>query len=325
VSLTERVRRGETGAIARALSLVERGGPEAIEFARTVAEGAPPAAITGVTGPPGVGKSTLVGAIVRRVRDRDERVAVLSVDPSSPFTSGALLGDRIRLVEHFEDDGVFIRSLATRGVTGGLSAAVWPACRILAGAGFPEILVETVGVGQTEIEIIDHADTVVLVLMPGSGDSVQAIKAGVMEIPDVIAVNKADDPRAAEMARELRRLLPRARDDGWRTPVVCTVASDGTGVAELLDAVAAHRVLIADSEAGERRRRRMVERQTLAVAEALIGAELRRRLHDGDDGRTLLGRLMDGELDPGTAGLELVARLTGAVGGLPSSHKGSSL
>ena len=183
------------------------------------------AAIVGFTGPPGVGKSTLIGALTAHARKADRQVAVLSIDPSSPFTKGALLGDRIRLTEHFLDSGVFIRSMASRGSLGGLSEATLQAALLMDASGKDDILLETVGIGQADVNIIDHADTVVLVLMPGAGDSIQALKAGVMEIPDVIVVNKSDHPLTDTMIREIRGVLSLGPQEGWRVPIVRTEAS----------------------------------------------------------------------------------------------------
>ena len=187
------------------------------------------AAVIGFTGPPGVGKSTLLGALTKLERERGRTVAVLSIDPSSPFTKGALLGDRIRLSDHFLDPGVFIRSMANRGALGGLSEATLQAALLMDASGRDVILLETVGVGQAEVDIIDHADTVVLVLMPGSGDSIQALKAGVMEIPDVIVVNKADHPLTDTMIREIKGVLALGPHEGWQVPIVRTEAVRGEG------------------------------------------------------------------------------------------------
>ncbi len=184
----------------------------------------------GFTGPPGVGKSTLLGALTKELRAADRKVGVLSIDPSSPFTRGALLGDRIRLSEHFLDPEVFIRSMASRGALGGLAEASLQAALLMDAAGKDDVLIETVGVGQAEIDIVDHADTVVLALMPGSGDSIQALKAGVMEIPDVIVVNKADHPLTDTMVREIRGVLSLGPQQGWKVPIVKTEASKGIGV-----------------------------------------------------------------------------------------------
>src|SRR6185503_20252280 len=206
-TLAERLLNGDRRALARAITLVENEDPEGYAVVREVYPKTGRAAIFGFTGPPGVGKSTLLGALTKVRRDADRKVAVLSIDPSSPFTRGALLGDRIRLSEHFLDPGVFIRSMANRGALGGLSEAALQAALLMDAAGKDDVFLETVGVGQAEVDIIDHADTVVLVLQPGSGDSIQALKAGVMEIPDVIVVNKADHPLTDTMVREIKGVL----------------------------------------------------------------------------------------------------------------------
>ena len=205
--LAERLLAGDKRALARAISLVENDDPEGWALVREVYPKTGRAAVVGFTGPPGVGKSTLIGRLIEHARARDREVAVLSIDPSSPFTQGALLGDRIRLSDHFLDPGVFIRSMASRGSLGGLSEATLQAALLMDASGKDDVLLETVGVGQAEVDIIDHADTIVLVLMPGSGDSIQALKAGVMEIPDVIVVNKSDHPLTDTMVREIRGVL----------------------------------------------------------------------------------------------------------------------
>src|SRR3989440_3702210 len=246
-SLVQRLLAGDRRALARAISLVEDDRPEGWELVREVYPQTGKAEVVGFTGPPGVGKSTLIGALTKARRQAHRTVAVLSIDPSSPFTQGALLGDRIRLSEHFLDEGVFIRSMANRGALGGLSEAALQAALLLDAAGREDVFVETVGVGQAEIDIIDHADTIVLVLMPGSGDSIQALKAGVMEIPDVIVINKADHPLTDTMVREIRGVLSLASFDspgagtrgGWRVPIVRTEASQGKGVEELVESLEA--------------------------------------------------------------------------------------
>ena len=227
-ALAQRLLDGDRRALARAITLVEDNTPEGWELVREVYPHTGHAEVVGFTGPPGAGKSTLIGALTKARRQAGRTVGVLSVDPSSPFTHGALLGDRIRLSEHFLDQGVFIRSMANRGALGGLSEAALQAALLLDAAGRQDVYVETVGVGQAEIDIIDHADTIVLVLMPGSGDSIQALKAGVMEIPDVIVVNKADHPLTDTMVREIRGVLSLANLDStteevrasWRVPIV---------------------------------------------------------------------------------------------------------
>src|ERR1700730_13611234 len=246
--LAERLLTGDKRALARAISLVENDEPEGWELVREVYPHTGGAAILGFTGPPGVGKSTLLAALTKLERKREKTVAVLSIDPSSPFTKGALLGDRIRLSEHFLDPGVFIRSMASRGALGGLSEAALQAALLMDASGRDIILLETVGVGQAEVDIIDHADTVVLVLMPGSGDSIQALKAGVMEIPDVIVINKSDNPHTDTMVREIRGVLSLAGPAGahdsaakpWRVPIVKTEATRGEGVDELVERLQEH-------------------------------------------------------------------------------------
>ena len=213
-SLAERLVSGDKRALARAITLIESDDPAGWELVREVYPRTGAARIIGFTGPPGVGKSTLIGALTAELRAAEREVAVLSIDPSSPFTRGALLGDRIRLSDHFLDPGVFIRSMASRGALGGLSEAALQVALVMDAAGKDDVLIETVGVGQAEIDIVDHADTIVLVLMPGSGDSIQALKAGVMEIPDVIVVNKADHPMTDTMVREVRGVLALAHEPG---------------------------------------------------------------------------------------------------------------
>src|SRR5207244_7879245 len=195
----------------------------------------------GVTGPPGVGKSTLISELVRHIRTEQRTVGVISVDPSSPFTQGAMLGDRIRLADHFLDPGVFIRSMATRGSLGGLAEAALQAALLMDASGKDDVLLETVGVGQGEVDVVDHADTIVLALMPGSGDSIQALKAGVMEIPDVIVVNKSEHPLADTMVREVRAVLSLGPQGSWKVPVVRTEAPKDQGIADLLEQIDAHR------------------------------------------------------------------------------------
>src|SRR6184192_1712607 len=243
-TLAAGVREGDRRALARAITLVENGDPLAYELVRAVYPDTGSAYVVGVTGPPGVGKSTLIAAIVRQVRESGRTLGVISVDPSSPFSQGALLGDRIRLSEHFLDPGVFIRSMGTRGHLGGLAEATLQAVLVLDAAGKDVIFVETVGTGQSEVEVIGIADTVLLVLMPGSGDSIQALKAGIMEIPDVIAINKSDHPAAKTMLNEVRSILGLDPDRKWRPPIVLTEAMRGENVPELWEKVEEHRAYL---------------------------------------------------------------------------------
>src|SRR5438445_6061207 len=240
-ALAQRLMSGDRRALARASSLVEDDDPEGWALVREVYPHTGKSTIVGFTGPPGVGKSTLLAALTKLERERDRTVGVLSIDPSSPFTKGALLGDRIRLADHFLDPGVFIRSMANRGALGGLSEAALQTALLMDASGRDVILLETVGVGQAEVDIIDHADTVVLVLMPGSGDSIQALKAGVMEIPDVIVVNKADHPLTDTMVREVKGVLALGPRLDWEVPIVKTEAARRHGVEALAEKVADHR------------------------------------------------------------------------------------
>src|SRR5882757_5791674 len=263
--LAKRLLAGDKRALARAISLVEDDDPAGWDLVREVYPKTGKAAVIGFTGPPGVGKSTLIGRLVRLARDRQRDVAVLSIDPSSPFTQGALLGDRIRLTEHFLDPGVFIRSMASRGSLGGLSEATLQAALLMDASGKDEVYLETVGVGQAEVDIIDHADTVVLALMPGSGDSIQALKAGVMEIPDVIVINKADHPLTDTMVREIRGVLSLAPQKGWRVPIIKTEALRGVGVEELLEKLDEHRAFIEAEGTLSERRKRNLRNEVLAI------------------------------------------------------------
>ena len=227
---------GDRRALARAITLVENGDPLAYEVVGDIYPKTGHAFAVGLTGPPGVGKSSLASASIRLVRDEEQTVGVISVDPSSPFTQGALLGDRIRLTDHFLDPDVFIRSMGTRGHLGGLAETTLQALLVLDASGKDIVFLETVGTGQSEVGVLSIADTVVLALMPGSGDSIQALKAGIMEIPDVIAINKMDHPMAKTMLNEVRQVLALGPNDGWRPPIVLTEAMRGEGVETLWDA-----------------------------------------------------------------------------------------
>ena len=304
--LAERLLAGDKRALARAISLVENDDPEGWALVREVYPRTGRASVVGFTGPPGVGKSTLIGRLVELARGREREVAVLSIDPSSPFTQGALLGDRIRLTDHFLDPGVYIRSMASRGSLGGLSEATLQAALLMDASGKDDVFLETVGVGQAEVDIIDHADTVVLVLMPGSGDSIQALKAGVMEIPDVIAVNKADHPLTDTMVREVRGVLSLGPQAGWRVPIVKTEAGRGAGVEELADKIAAHRDFI-DSEGtlAERRRRNLMN-EVVALAAGRLRRGLEAQVKDDPTVQELLDEVVARRLDPASAAARLL-------------------
>jgi LAO/AO transport system kinase len=307
--LAERLIAGDKRALARAITLIESDDPAGWELVREVYPRTGRARIVGFTGPPGVGKSTIIGALTATLRAADREIGVLSIDPSSPFTRGALLGDRIRLSEHFLDPGVFIRSMASRGALGGLSEHALQAALVMDAAGKDDVLLETVGVGQGEIDIVDHADTIVLALMPGSGDSIQALKAGVMEIPDLILVNKADHPMTDTMVREIRGVLSLAEDTGgWQVPILRTEALKGEGIEELASKIDEHSAHIETEGTLERRRARNLRNEVLGIA----SVRLRRRLTDAvaDDPQVaeLLERVVRRELDPATAAGELLER-----------------
>jgi LAO/AO transport system kinase len=306
--LAERLLAGDRRALARAISLVENDDPEGWALVREVYPKTGRAAVVGFTGPPGVGKSTLIGRLVEHARAGERDVAVLSIDPSSPFTHGALLGDRIRLTDHFLDPGVYIRSMASRGSLGGLSEATLQAALLMDASGKDDVFLETVGVGQAEVDIIDHADTVVLVLMPGSGDSIQALKAGVMEIPDVIAVNKADHPLTDTMVREIRGVLSLGPQEGWRVPIIKTEASRGEGVEELAEKIAEHREFI-DSEGtlAERRRRNLMN-EVVALAAGRLRRKLEAEVRDDPEVQSLLDEVVSRQIDPATAAARLLER-----------------
>ena len=306
--LAERLLQGDKRALARGITLVENDDPAGWELVREVYPHTGKARIVGFTGPPGVGKSTLIGSLVTHARALKREVGVLSIDPSSPFTEGALLGDRIRLAEHFLDEGVYIRSMASRGALGGLSEATLQAVLLMDASGKEDVLVETVGVGQAEIDIIDHADTIVLALMPGSGDSVQALKAGVMEIPDVIVVNKANHPLTDSMVREIRGVLALGPVTDWKVPIIKTEATEGRGVDELAQAIDAHHAHITEAGTLEERRGRNLRNEVLGLAAVRLRRELERSLRGDPSVQELLDRVVKREVDPASAAEELLRR-----------------
>jgi LAO/AO transport system kinase len=307
-TLGQRLLAGDKRALARAISLVENDDPEGWRLVSDVYPHTGNAAIIGFTGPPGVGKSTLLGALTKLERGRERTVAVLSIDPSSPFTKGALLGDRIRLSDHFLDPGVFIRSMANRGALGGLSEATLQAALLMDASGRDVVLLETVGVGQAEVDIIDHADTVVLVLMPGSGDSIQALKAGVMEIPDVIVVNKADHPLTDTMVREIKGVLALGPREGWEVPIVRTEATRGEGVEELSEKLAEHHAYIESEGTLSERRRRNLMNEVLAIATFRMRRELEASVQEDQAVQELLERVVRRQLDPASAAATILER-----------------
>jgi len=312
-SLAQRLLDGDNRALARAISLVENDDPAGWELVRELYPQTGRAAMVGFTGPPGVGKSTLIAALTRAVREAGKDVAVLSIDPSSPFTQGALLGDRIRLAEHFLDPGVFIRSMANRGALGGLSEAALQAALLMDAAGNDVVFLETVGVGQADVDVIDHADTIVLVLQPGSGDSIQALKAGVMEIPDVIVVNKADHPLTDTMVREIRGVLALGpKEEGqWDIPIVRTDAARGDGVDELVERLDAHRAHIEAEGTLLERRGRNLRNEVLALATVRLRRQLEAAIREDADVKELLDEVVSRRLDPASAASSILERSDG--------------
>jgi LAO/AO transport system kinase len=299
-ALIERMRAGDRIALAKLMTLVENRDPETVEIMSALHQAGATPAIIGVTGPPGAGKSTLVDALIAASRARGERVGVVAVDPSSPFSGGAVLGDRIRMQGHYLDDGVFIRSLSARGNVGGLARATRDVARLLAAFGKDTIIVETVGVGQNEFDIMRLADTVVVVLVPEAGDTIQAMKAGLLEIADVFVVNKADRDGAARMKSELEMMLQLRQARGWAVPVLLTVATQGQGIAELVDVIAAHRRFLNESGEGAARAAASRHQEFVATLRDELVRRLEAAMRNGAVG-SLLQQIERGEIDPYTA------------------------
>jgi GTPase len=307
--LTAGVQEGEPRALARAISLVENGDPLGYPLVRDVYPETGKAAVVGVTGPPGVGKSSLIGALVAHVRGLGRTVGVVSVDPSSPFSRGALLGDRIRLSDHFLDPGVYIRSMGTRGHQGGLAEATLQAVLLLDASGKEVVFVETVGAGQSEVEVTGISDSVLLVLMPGSGDSVQALKAGIMEIPDVIAVNKMSHPAAKTMLNEVRSVLRLADSEDRRPPIVLTEAIDGTNIPELWEKLEEHRTALERDGQLEARRRRNLAAEVFALASSRARMHLEGAVRDDAELARVLEAVEGRKLDPLSAVHEILEKV----------------
>jgi len=297
--LAERVRAGDRRALARVISLIENADPAVRPVMKELAPLARGARVIGLTGSPGAGKSTVTGALIKAFRSADLKVAVLAVDPSSPFSGGALLGDRVRMADHATDPGTYIRSMASRGQLGGLAAATPQAVRALDCAGFDVILIETVGVGQAEVEIASAADSTLVLCVPGMGDSIQAAKAGVLEIADVLVVNKADRPDTQPTVRDLRNMVALSSAE-WKPPIVTTIGTTGEGIDDLVDQLDRHWEWLGTS--GERDRRRLARARDEVTALA-FGA-VRDRLVMADD---LAARVVAGDLGPHDAAAELLA------------------
>jgi LAO/AO transport system kinase len=307
-ALITAARSGDTRALGRLISLVENAAPELRRVMKVIAPMTGHARVIGLTGSPGVGKSTVTAALIRSFRGEGLRVGILAVDPTSPFSGGALLGDRVRMQEHATDDQVFIRSMASRGHLGGLAQATPQALRVLDAAGFDVVLIETVGVGQAEVEIASLADTALVVVAPGLGDSIQAAKAGILEIADIFVVNKSDRPGAQEVVRDLRTMLAMASyaEGRWKPPIVSTTAATGEGIDDLVSSIDAHGASLAATGELEKRRRVRASAEITAIALA----ELRHRT-GGMPGESRLAelatRVADGDLDPYAAADELIS------------------
>ena len=305
VDLLARARGGDKRSIARLVSVVENDEPGAAEAMRALYPQTGRAQIVGITGPPGGGKSTLVNRLAGTYRERASRVAIVAVDPSSPFTGGAILGDRIRMRERFLDEGIFIRSMASRGHAGGLARATARVVNVLDALGADVILVETVGVGQEEVDVIRVVDTVCLVTVPGLGDDIQAIKAGVLEIADVLVVNKADRPGADETARDLAQMLSLAKDRPWKTPIVRTSAQSGDGLPQLVDAIDKHRAWSRESGEYVERRRAAARSEVEALLQEALLRELAGRVGESRLAAAV-ARVAERSLDPYAAVEELL-------------------
>ena len=306
LDLVRRARAGDTRAIARLLTVVENEEAGAAEALRELYPLTGHARVIGVTGPPGGGKSTLVNRLAGAYREQGDKVAVVAVDPSSPFSGGALLGDRIRMRDRFLDEGLFIRSMASRGHSGGLARTTSRVVNVLDAIGYGVVLVETVGVGQEEVEVIRVADAVVLVTVPGLGDDIQAIKAGVLEIADVLVVNKADRPGADETARDLAQMLTLGKlRTSWKPPILRTVAATGENVTQLVDAIEQHRVWSADNGERDRRRREAARADVEDILREALVRQLRDRVGAERVDRAV-ARVADRQLDPYAAVEELL-------------------
>jgi LAO/AO transport system kinase len=309
--LVERARRGEPRALARLISLIENASPQLREVMAALNPLAGRARVIGLTGAPGVGKSTSTSALVKAFRAADQRVGVLAVDPSSPFTGGALLGDRVRMQDHASDSGVFIRSMASRGHLGGLSWAAPQAIRVLDAAGCDVVLVETVGVGQAEVEIASLADSTIVLVAPGMGDSIQAAKAGILEIADVFVINKADRDGAQETIRDLRNMIALAGSEGWKPPIVPTVAVRGEGAGDVVEQLGKHLAWMESTGELQRRRRARARDEIEAIAVTAL-RERMGDLHGHQRLDVLADKVLDGSCDPYAAADELVEGVTGS-------------
>jgi len=309
--LSRRLLQGDKRALTRVLSLVENGYPEGRQALRELFSHSGRAHIIGVTGSTGSGKSTLVGALARHFRQRDRSIGIVVTDPTSPFSHGALLGDRIRMQDLTSDPGVFIRSMATRGALGGLAPATNDVVTVLEAAGKEVVLVETVGAGQDEVEIADTAHTTIVMSIPGAGDEIQTIKAGILEIADILVVNKADQMGADLIARQLHMFLTLSKDRGWEVPIIKTTAHQGKGVSELADAIDRHRVYLEESGRLEEIRRHRARRQLLSLAQSQFLAYVLATAEADGHIETLVEAVARREMDPHTAAERLIEAVAG--------------
>jgi LAO/AO transport system kinase len=327
MDLAERLLQGDRRALARVVTLIENDAPEAHDYLAQLYLHSGRAHIIGVTGSPGAGKSTLVMQLTRELRQRDQRVGVVAVDPSSPFTGGAILGDRIRMQELAGDPNVFIRSMASRGNLGGLAASTRDVARALDAAGYDAIIIETVGAGQAEVEIVRAAHTVLVVTVPGMGDDIQALKAGILEIADIFVVNKADRPGADQAAAELRMLLSlvekqKRSAEEWRVPILKTSATQNQGIAEVVDAMARHRAFLDESGQMAQRNQRQVRSEIMALLQQSLARRLRSDVPE-DEWNGLIDAVMKREANPyGVA--DLLARRVGLTPDLAAGEAGDS-
>lgn len=318
-SISKGVPEGDRRSLARALSIVEDGGPEANMLVKKLYSYTGAAHLIGITGSPGVGKSTLLDALIKEIRADGRKVGVLAIDPSSPFTGGAILGDRIRMQEHTLDKNVFIRSMANRGHAGGIALATYDAVRMMEASGYEVIIIETVGVGQSELAIAETADTTVLVLMPGSGDDIQAIKSGIMEIGDVFIVNKADLPGANKTASEIVASLELStKGQSWKAPVISTVAESHQGIKEAWCAIKQHYAYLRESGMLEKRRRHRIETELSELVAAIAREHLENSLKHSPQVQELLKDLLSKEIDPHSAAERIILTILHA--GQPSAE-----
>ncbi len=307
--LVRRFRNGERPALARLISFIENDRPAGLRAMAELYRDTGKAYVVGITGPPGAGKSTLTNALIRAYRQQGKTVGVIAVDPSSSLTGGATLGDRIRMLENFDDEGVYIRSMATRGEMGGLSIAVGGVVHLLDAFGFDIVIVETVGVGQDEVDVAELVDTTVLLQVPGLGDAIQAIKAGILEIADILVVNKSDQPGANDLVRDLRNMLRLGEQRDWTPPIVETVASTGEHIDTLINAIERHDTYLDETELRSIRRRNRVRAEVARLARRQLGRAICREL-ESPDARELMNRLESRDADPLHVAVEIARRAT---------------